>query len=291
MKAILKDLLGLLTSIFVFFGLDIATPEIGLISGISPPAKILAIASVLIIVAGWRFWAGHSVFLPLLLVTGSGFVIEILYTKPSADYLSEILAITLLGSLVYFSHAVSRWFSYVSEELESILLKDVGKPIAKLTDSLDDVNKYLYQSRRSGHPLSVILLDMKESPNTDDLSVYQESILRDLAERYLKRFLKTRLINRIAAGFRRSDMIAMCAEYESRLLIMCPSTSLEECNTVIRRIRASATRGFDLPVSIGSASFPSDGFTLEALIKAAETHRVDGKNILPIEEETEEKAA
>lgn len=171
-----------------------------------------------------------------------------------------------------------------------MLLNDIHKPIAKLPDSFDDINTYLYQSRRSGYPLSVIVLDIKENCNKISLSHYQRILLRELSERYLKRYLKTRLINQIVAGFRRSDMIVMSTEHDSKLLIMCPSTTLEACNALAQRIQTTAKEDLDLPVSAGAASFPTDGFTLEALINAAEMSLVDGKPSVPVEE-TEEQAA
>jgi len=290
MKSILKDFLGLLTSIFVLFSLDTLSLEANSTFSVSSPTKILAVLSVLIIVGGWRFWTRHSIYLPLLLVITTSFAISVLYSKQHIIYLFSFLEISVLSAVVYFSHAVSKWISYISEELESMLMKDIHKPLAKLTDSLDDINKYLYQSRRSGHPLSVIVLDVKEPQDSKMLSKQQERILRELATRYLKRYLKARLINRSISGFRRSDMIVMCTEYDSRILIMCPSTSLEKCNTVAQRIQTSAAKDLDLPVSVGAASFPSDGFTLDALIKAAESQLMDGKNASPIEE-TEEQAA
>src|SRR5690606_19513944 len=103
-----------------------------------------------------------------------------------------------------------------------------------------EINTYLYQSRRSGNPLSVIVLDVKENLNKYSLSHYRKMIFHELAERYLKRYLTVKLINRIVAGFRRSDMIVMCTEHDSRLLIMYPSTSHEACNTVAQRIQTSA---------------------------------------------------
>jgi len=290
MKSILKDLLGLLACIFVLFSLDTLGLGASPASSVSSPTRILAVLSVLVIVAGWRFWARHSIYLPLLLTITARLAISVFHSRQQIVYLFSFLEIALLSALVYFSHAVSRWISYVSEELESMLMKDIAKPLAKLTDSAGDINKYLYQSRRSGHPLSVILLDVKDPSNPRALSDHEENILRELAGRYLKRYLKTRLIHRIVSGFRRSDMIVMCTEYDSRLLIMCPSTSLEKCHAVVQRIQTSATKDLDLPVSVGAASFPSDGFTLEALIKAAESNLADGKKAPPIEE-TEEQAA
>jgi hypothetical protein len=290
MKSILKDLLGLLTSIFVLFNLETLSLGASSTFSVSSPTKILAVLSVLLIVAGWRLWSRYSIYLPLLLVISTSFAISVIYSKQHIIYLFNFLEIALLSALVYFSHAVSKWISYISEELESMLMRDIKKPIAKLTDSIDDINTYLYQSRRSGNPLSVIVLDVKDPANRSVLSNHQEIILRELAERYLKRYLKVRLINRIISGFRRSDMIVMCTEYDSRLLIMCPSTSLERCNTVAQRIQTSAAKDLELPIAVGAASFPSDGFTLEALIRAAESNLVDGKNTSPIEE-TEEQAA
>jgi hypothetical protein len=290
MKSISKDLLGLLTTVFILFGLNTLDPGTGSIASISTPTKILAALSVLTIVAGWKFWTKHSIYLPLLLVISTNLALSARHNTQYNNYIFGFLETILLSISVYFSHAVARWMAYVSEELESMLLKDLHKPIAKLPDSMNEINTYLYQSRRSGNPLSVIVLDVKENLNKYSLSHYRKMIFHELAERYLKRYLTVKLINRIVAGFRRSDMIVMCTEHDSRLLIMCPSTSLEACNTVAQRIQTSAKKDLDLPVSVGAASFPSDGFTLEALIKTAESNIVDGKQPLPVEE-TEEQAA
>lgn len=290
MKSILKDLLGLLASIFVFFNLDTLSPGASTISSASPATKVLAVVAVLAILAGWRFWTRYSIYLPLLLVISTSFVIFAIHPKQTHWQFVNALETIFLSIFVYFSYAVSKWMSYVSDEFEHMLMKNINNPIAKLTDSLDEVNKCLYQSRRSGHPLSIILLDVKKNPNPALLTTCQEKIFRELAKRYLTQHIRLRLINRIISGFRRSDVIAMCTEYESRLIIMCPSTSIDECNTVIQRIQDNATRELDLPVSLGTASFPNDGFTLEALIKTAETHLVEGKPDLPMAG-TEEQAA
>jgi GGDEF domain-containing protein len=290
MKSISKDLLGLLTGIFVIFGLDNLHLNALTISSISSHTKILAALSVLAIVAGWKFWTRHSVYLPLFLVISTNLAVSAHYETQHAVYPFSVLETALLGIPVYFSYAVSRWISYISDELEKMLLKNIHKPIAKLKESLDDINNCLYQSRRSGHPLSVIMLDVTHSPSTDSLSRTQQTVLRELAERYIKRYLNARLINRIVTGFRRSDMVVMCTEYESRLLVMCPSTNVEECNTLIQRIQGGALKDLEIPVSVGAASFPNDGFTLDALIQAAESNLTGGKTAAPVEE-TEEQAA
>ncbi|BBA32240.1 hypothetical protein sS8_0272 [Methylocaldum marinum] len=290
MKSISKDLLGLLTTIFVLFGPDIVDLGAYSIPSVSTDSKILAVLSATIIVAGWKFWARHSIYLPLLLVIGTSLALSVRYGPGQPIHFFGFIETFLLGILVYFAHSVSNWISHISEELEKMLLNDIHKPIAKLPDSFDDINTYLYQSRRSGYPLSVIVLDIKENCNKISLSHYQRILLRELSERYLKRYLKTRLINQIVAGFRRSDMIVMSTEHDSKLLIMCPSTTLEACNALAQRIQTTAKEDLDLPVSAGAASFPTDGFTLEALINAAEMSLVDGKPSVPVEE-TEEQAA
>ncbi len=290
MKSISKDLLGLLASLFLIFGLD--NPHLSALSlfSISSHTKVLAALSVLTIIAGWKFWTRHSIYLPIFLVISTSLALSAYYRTQHAIYPFSIPETALLGIPVYFSCAVSRWISYVSNELEKMLLTDVHKPIAKLTESMDDINKYLYQSRRSGHPLSVIMLDVTHSPSMDSLSRTQQTVLRELAERYVKRYRNVRLIDRIGAGLRRSDMVVLCSEYESRLVVMCPSTNVEECNTLIQRIQGSAMKDLDIPVSVGVASFPNDGFTLDALIKAAESNLTDSKTAAPVEE-TEEQAA
>ncbi|CAI8821109.1 GGDEF domain-containing protein [Methylocaldum szegediense] len=290
MKSISKDLLGLLTSLFVILGLDNLQLSALTTSSISSHTKILAALSVLVIIAGWKFWTRHSVYLPLFLVISTSLTLSAHSATQHAVHPFSLLETALLGILVYFSYAVSRWISYISDELEQMLLKNIHKPIAKLTESLSDINNCLYQSRRSGHPLSVIMLDVKHNSSMDSLSRTQQTLLRELAERYIKRYLNARLIDRIVTGFRRSDMVVMCTESDSRLLVMCPSADVEERNTLIQRIQGCATKDLEIPVSIGAASFPNDGFTLDALIQAAESNMTEGNTVETVEE-TEEKAA
>ena len=214
MKSISKDLIGLLTSLFVIFGLDNLHLSAFTISSISSHNKVLAALSNLVIIAGWKFWTRHSVYLPLFLVISASLALSAHYETQHAVYPFSVLETALLGIPVYFSHAVSRWISYISDELEKMLLKNIHKPIAKLTESLDDINNCLYQSRRSGHPLSVIMLDVTHSPSMDSLSRTQQTILRELAERYIKRYLNAVLIDLILKFFRLSDMLLMFSDLD-----------------------------------------------------------------------------
>lgn len=172
------------------------------------------------------------------------------------------------------------------EDLERInrLLMDLA-----IRDDLTDLYNYRYfreflkmelaRAPRSGHPFSLIFLDVDHFKNFNDTHGHLDGdrVLRQVAYVLRRRFRKTDLIARYGG----EEFIILLPETAADLaLSLAEETRRSIQNLPIRGEEAQP--GGKLTVSMGIASFPDDGADAEALLRKADAAlyraKAEGRN-------------
>jgi diguanylate cyclase (GGDEF)-like protein len=190
------------------------------------------------------------------------------------------------GAVLYFKEAVvapgTRWLITmgtlaVAATLIALLRNRVDGLVARLTETArtdaltgllnrrgfdESFDAELERARRSGQPLGVVLLDL------DHFKAVNDSFGHDMGDDALER------VGALVRGTkRRIDTAARFGGEEFALLL--PYNDAHGCHVVSERIREQVREAFSedvyhLTVSLGIASFPTDGSTCADLLRAAD---------------------
>ncbi len=162
----------------------------------------------------------------------------------SAAAVAGISGVFLLGGLA--GHMLGSLVGGVSDAVESALYGLRARP---LEQALPELRSELARSRRYDRPLSLLV-------------IRPISFQGDLDDGTLGWL---RLTSLLADGIRETDLLLQTS---GKFVVVSPETGESELAIVRHRLAESMKRS-GLQADIGSASFPTDGTSLETLIEAA----------------------
>jgi hypothetical protein len=277
MIPIFANLIGLILSLVALLSLVVPDPSGELIPVAATTGKIIAVVAIAAMVLAARTWTKRvSTVFSILAVAGVTVVAMALTGDPWRGYVALGFELLLISSTVYFTHSLLQWLCAVEGEMRSIMLAKDPRVIS-LAGELNEVSKQIYMSRRSGKPLSLVLLDMKGKTSQDLLNRWHHQLLKEIAAEYLR----VRTISEVLKGLRRSDYVAIQSADASRLYLVCPETSATACGTLMERIRADVVPNLKVPVGLGAATFPDSALSVDGLIGAAESDLASASSDVP----------
>ena len=184
------------------------------------------------------------------------------------------LVLGLQFILVELSAGLSHFVGLHLDEVEFLLdgLSAYTYPnrMLSLNDARERINTEMMRSRRFNHPLTVLIVQMKDAGGKETWS-NMKNLQRDL----LKRFAVAKTGQLISNLARQTDLIVQ--ENNERFMVICPETDREHSAILAERISKVVQNEMESDVVWGCASFPEESFTFDELFELA-LHRTGSLN-------------
>jgi hypothetical protein len=139
-------------------------------------------------------------------------------------------------------------------------------PVVDEASATRTVEAELARSRRSGAPLTLLLLELPDRVGTSELAAAQERVERDALAQLGRVHARERVCELVSEHVRRSDLV-VCGE--ERFLVMSGDTGVAGTAALATRMVEAARQRLGITLRCGLAEFPSDGNTYEELAAVA----------------------
>ncbi len=220
---------------------------------------LLTVSALLVVIGGLAYLMGLTIVLPLdRMARGARRVAE--------GDLSVALPVVGGGEVAYvtevFNDMVMR-LRQGREELERLSRTDGLTGLPNRRHLMETLEKEVRRAKRNDRPFSLLMIDV------DNFKQYNDTFGHLAGDEVLKG-----LADVLSAAIRTADYAARYGGEE--FTVVLPETPLEGATEVAERIRERVEQhpfgasGSRVTLSIGIGEFPSDGDTLEAVIKGAD---------------------
>lgn len=233
-----------------------------------PPAVYVA---VLIVTCG-ALWVGQAQRLGLRVVqvvsVALCVVALLLDRRPDwgggYTYLSLVSLMEVLVSAT-LAFQVGRFSADFVQTVQAMVLTNLDSRIYTDEESGPPLKRELQQARRTGRPLSVVVIEPEES-QTPQL---RSATAREIERLLTKRYQLVALARLVARSLRRTDLLLYQSDQE-RLVLVAPETPREPTMRLVERVRHRVQQRLGVAVRCRVATFPQQGLTFEELLAQAE---------------------
>jgi len=150
----------------------------------------------------------------------------------------------------------------------ALLLAGAGVPTYR--QALPQMTAELARARRYDRPLSVALVANGAAPLADGAG----APLAGAGTQPQSPLGPVVLASLLREVMREEDLVSYAATRQ-RCVVMMPEVAFDQAQQAICRVTAVCTHQFGLPIRAGSATYPTDGWTLDDLVSRAETAETD----------------
>jgi hypothetical protein len=167
--------------------------------------------------------------------------------------------------VTWLAYRVAVGLNEFVEAVKVVTLSGLDQSIPEVKDARDLIQAEMNRVRRYDRPLSVIVATMDDRLAQTSLPRLIEEAQRVLS----RRFVNARLGGVVRNELRRMDIIL--GDYEKgRVIAICPEVNSQGTSRLIERIQRAVQDDLEIPVKVGSASFPDGALTFEDLVLQAE---------------------
>jgi GGDEF domain-containing protein len=166
---------------------------------------------------------------------------------------------------VVLAHNVAVQIHDVEETLKNIFFTSSNTLLRKVGEADTEVQREIYRSRRFGHPLSLVLVDVGDEPVSPELNRITEEFEKSIRNHYVVVSIARAITNIL----RRTDILVE-NQGSGRFVLLAPETDHEAGNRLAERINNRAQRELGISVNTSVVSFPDDALTFDELVIAAE---------------------
>jgi hypothetical protein len=226
-----------------------------------------AVVSVIIIPTLWRYkvyyglalWLGIYAVLKTFLVWNgsseiSGFALYIV-----------IVEVAMISLSVGLAYNVAVQIHDLEETLKNIVFSSNGTLLRTVGEADTEIQREIYRSRRFGHSLSLVLVDIGDEPVSPELN----RITKEFENSIRNHYVVVSIARAITNILRRTDILVE-NQGSGRFVLLAPETSLEAGTKMAERINSRAQRELGISVHTSVVSFPDDALTFDELVNAAE---------------------
>jgi len=270
MKSLPRSIVLLLIALAIFFNierLDFQEENFVDIQTFVYVLGTVAVASIIFIPLLWRlpvsllliFWGGLYLVCKQILFYRDPLVGGV-YT-----YLT-ITEITLLLLVIWLTHRLAKTLLDFEEAVKNITFVKSRK-VQSLDEATAEIQKEMFRSRQYHRPLSLVVVE----PEPASIKSSLNRVVQEVQQKMMTRYALTSLARVFSEELRRSDVVIEQRE-QGRFIILCPETSRDELGQVIEQLQISAAERVGVTLRYGTASFPDEAFTFDALVNRAVSH-------------------
>lgn len=176
--------------------------------------------------------------------------------------LFELTAVLITMTLAYM---VGRLSADFVDTVESLTFSDLDGRVSRASQAEAVFKREMQYSRRSGRPLTVVVVDAK----TDGVRQNFQMAAQDVQRLLVKRHSLVALTRLAARTLRRTDVI-LDETPAGRLVLVMPEAREEQTSVVIERLRARVQQQLGVDLRYSTATFPDQGVTFDELVHQAE---------------------
>lgn len=226
-----------------------------------------AVISVLVIPSLWRFkvYYGLTLWLGLYAVIKAVRVIEGDASIVGFSLYLTIVETAMVALSVFLAYNLSVRFHDVEETMQNIFFIGGNSLLRTVSDADVEIQREIYRSRRFGHPLSLVLVDIGDDPSSPQLN----QIIEEFENSIRNHFVVVSISRAITNILRRTDLLVKNKESGS-FVLLAPETDLESGAKLATRIKRRAEKELGISVRTTVVSFPDDALTFEELVNAAQ---------------------
>lgn len=265
-------IVALLVFLTIFFNIELINlgePD-GL--GVHPFVYVLTISSVVAVIL-IPFVRRQRVWILLI----CGFVLyalgKLLFFPPKTTV--DWVIIYVIGKELFFyliSVALSSQVAHYLFELEYLVENAIAPKTNRRVYSLDKAEPIIQvefsRGRRNRYPISTLIIEPAVGVSSIPEEVFTQAA-QEIQQALAMRFVVARLAETISQHTRQIDLV-VDLDQNGRFMIVCPGTSAENSVKFGRRLQAVAKESLGINLSFGSASFPDEALTFEAILNKAE---------------------
>lgn len=186
--------------------------------------------------------------------------------------LTEIFAISLLFIVTWFSGVFSSVISNFTEAVDELVIIKENEKVLQLEQAGSVIHAEMERSRRYNHPFSIIVFEpehssFKSAANSMLLDV-QQSIVNNVVVGKMGKIL-----NELTRG---PDFVLFHKE-KGRFVVVCPETTMENTESLVRRLHNSIKDQLGVKMTSGAATFPDESISFDELMSKAASS-LDTKN-------------
>lgn len=171
---------------------------------------------------------------------------------------------TFLILLVYLAYEVARALSELKGMAEYVALSNAGIEVPQLDEAGSKIRREMTRSRYYHRALSVIVV----KPEQHSLDVAVPVLMEEIEKGVAKRFMSARLAQALGERLRVVDTVLEDRENDA-FVVLCPEVDAFGTSLLAEHIRQTVTDQLGLTVHCGTASFPDEAITFEALVSEA----------------------
>jgi hypothetical protein len=178
-----------------------------------------------------------------------------------------IAELFILIGLIVLTQKVMEYLNVLEDTVADITMADVSSRVKNLDTASPDIDLEFIRSRRYKRSLGLIVVRLKP----ENVQAYINDLSKDILRTMMSRYSMSKLIRAIDKHSRRTDLI-LEQRKENRVILLLPESDLEATQAVYTNIQRIAQEGFGSMIDMGSATFPDDAITFDALVSFAENN-------------------
>jgi hypothetical protein len=257
--------------LWISFFFNIERLDINNVEVVNVASPIYVLAVIMMVLGLLLPQMVHTKSWHLQVVTILVFIVVKLYgSRPiwggPYTYLSLFEFSSLLISAT-LAHTIGRLSADFVETARALLFADTAGHVYAPENATLRIKHEMQYSRRTEHPLSVVVLET----NTDQAHVTLHATAQEIQHLLVKRYSTVALTRLLAWRSRRTDFI-LDQNDQGQLILVAPGVGKDQIPTIISRLNEQAQQHLGITLRYGVATFPEEGVTFDELVYQAGRH-------------------
>lgn len=176
------------------------------------------------------------------------------------------LLIILQINAIILTGLLTRQTSYGLREFEDVIANitfgHIGKRPVPFAEEQSEMYREVRRAARYGRPLAIIAVKVNE----DTIQTPLPQMVKEVQKAMMKEFTLAGIARTLDESLLSFDSIALRNNY---FIVTMPETSAHEMSQIAQRLENVIKEKLEIPVHIGTASFPDEAVTFEKLVELA----------------------
>ena len=187
------------------------------------------------------------------------------FTHLNASALLTIIQVNAIILTGLLSRQISFGLSEFEDVVANITFGHIGKHPVPFVEGQSEMYREVRRAARYGRPLAMIALKV----DTEVLQVPLPQMVVDVQKAMMKEFTLARIARTLDENLLGFNSIAL---RDNCFIVTMPETKANDIPNIAQRLAKIIKEKMDIPVQVGTASFPDEALTFESLVELAVAH-------------------